>query len=187
MTTIEAASPAAAAVPILLFDGTCKVCRRLAHWVQASVPTRAGTPTLIVRPVGDDPQALQALHPGLDIWAAYRTVHVLMPDGSMMLGGEAIAEILRRLPNAQWFAWSFGFRLFGVRPVQALLDAAYVLLDDVRPLLGCESCGTPSFFVGKIAWLMQLPKTGFGGGHRPAPHLTARRATQQPNPIAKQP
>jgi len=128
--------------PILLFDGTCKVCRHLAHWVQKSAASQSGEPTLIVRPVGDDPKALQALAPGLDIWEAYKTVHVLLPDGSMKLGGEAIAEVLRRLPRIRWFAGIFALRLFGYRPAQALLDAAYIILDKVRPLLGCESCGT---------------------------------------------
>jgi predicted DCC family thiol-disulfide oxidoreductase YuxK len=187
MTTIHAVSKASK--PILLFDGTCKVCRGLAHWVQASAQSRSGELTLIVRPVGDDPQEIRSLHPGLDIWAAYRTVHVLMPDGSMKLGGEAIAEVLRRLPQTAWFARIFAFRVFGYRPLQAMLDEAYVILDNVRPLLGCESCGTPSFWVGKIQWLMKLPKTGFGGGgHRSAaPHLTSRRATQQPTPVEAQP
>jgi len=160
--------------PMLLFDGNCIVCSRLAHWVQASA-TRAGTPTLIVRPVGDDPQALQALHPGLDIWAAYKTVHVLMPDGSMRLGGEAVAEVLRAVPQTRWLASLFALSVFGYRPFQALLNLAYIILDDIRPLLGCESCGTPSVWVGAIQWLVKLPNRAFAKP-KPAPHFTARRA-----------
>jgi hypothetical protein len=49
------------------------------------------------------------LHPDLDIWDAYETIHVMMPDGSMKLGGEAVAEVLRNLPNTKWFAASFRF------------------------------------------------------------------------------
>jgi hypothetical protein len=39
-----------------------------------------------------------------------------MPDGAMKLGGEAIAEVLRRLPNTEWFAGIFALRLSGHRP-----------------------------------------------------------------------
>jgi len=107
-----------------------------------------------------------------------------MPDGSMKLGGEAIAEVLRRLPNTEWFAWIFALRLFGHRPFQALLDEAYVILESVRPLLGCESCGTPNVWVGKIEWLVKRSKAILGGRwhHSPAPRSTPRHATRQPAP-----
>jgi hypothetical protein len=67
----------------------------------------SGETSLIVQPIGDDPDALLALHPDLDIWDAYETIHLLMPDGSMKLGGEAVAEVLRSLPNTKWFAGCF--------------------------------------------------------------------------------
>jgi len=175
--------------PVLLFDGTCAVCRRLAHWVQTSAQGKSGEVTLVVRPIGADPEALRSLNPDLDIWEAYKTVHVLMQDGSMKLGGEAIAEVLRRLPNAGWFAWVFSVYLFGYRPFQKLLDGAYVILEDVRPLLGCESCGTPRGWVGKIVWLEQLPKAIFGGSRHPtaAPHVTPRHAVQPHTPALTAP
>jgi hypothetical protein len=53
----------------------------------------------VERPIGDDPEALLSLNPDLDIWGAYATIHLLMPDGSMKLGGEAVAEVLRNLPT----------------------------------------------------------------------------------------
>jgi hypothetical protein len=49
--------------------------------------------------IGDDPDAPLALHPGLDIRDAYETIHLLLPDGSMKLGGEAVAEALRSCPT----------------------------------------------------------------------------------------
>ena len=122
--------------PILLYDGGCAICRRIAHWVSASAAGR-----IIVRPVGDDPIELQRLNSKLDIWDAYAVVHVIMPDGSMKIGGEAVAEVLRRLPPTRWLAWCLAFGVFGVRPFQMLLNLAYTVLDDLRPLLGCESCG----------------------------------------------
>jgi len=62
----------------------------------------------------------------------------------MKLAGEAVAEVLRNLPSTRWFTWTFGVNVFGVRPFQAILNLAYAILADVRPVFGCESCGTPS-------------------------------------------
>jgi predicted DCC family thiol-disulfide oxidoreductase YuxK len=108
--------------PILIFNDECGVCRRIGHWVQKSAQSKSGEASLIVRPIGDDPEALRSLNPDLDIWDAYATIHLLMPDGSMKLGGEAVAEVLRNLPNCTWFAWSFAISIFGVRPFQMILN-----------------------------------------------------------------
>ena len=165
--------------PILLFDDECGVCRRIASWVKKSAQLKSGETSLVVRPIGDDPDALRALNPGLDIWEAYATIHVVMPDGSMKRGGEAVAEVLRNLPPTSWLARSFAISIFGFRPFQALLNMGYVILADVRPLFGCESCGTPSLWVKSIKWLFKLPKLMFGGDHGPSatPHFTALAKT----------
>lgn len=42
--------------------------------------------------------ALRSPNPDPDIWDAYATIHLLMPDGSMKLGGKAVAEVLRICP-----------------------------------------------------------------------------------------
>jgi hypothetical protein len=82
--------------PLLLFDDECGVCRHIARWVRRSGFSKEGEATLVVRPIGDDPQALRILNRHLDIWDAYATIHLLMPDGSMKLGVEAVAEVLRQ-------------------------------------------------------------------------------------------
>jgi len=161
--------------PTLLFDGGCAVCGHLAHWVQASALSKSGGTTIVVRPVGNDPAELRTLNPDLDIWDAYAKIHLLMPDGSMKIGGEAIAEVLRRLPATKWFAWCFAVDVFGVRPFQLMLNLAYTVLDDVRPIFGCGSCGATSSWVRPIATLMKWAGSGFGKGHTPipTPHFTA--------------
>src|SRR5271165_2804851 len=93
--------------PILLFNDECGVCRHIAQWVQKSAQSKSGETSIIERPIGDDPEALRSLNPDLDIWDAYATIHLLMPDGSMKLGGEAVAEVLRNLRFTRWFAWTF--------------------------------------------------------------------------------
>ena len=163
--------------PILLFNDECAVCRRIGHWVQKSAQSVPGEMSLIVRPIGDDPDALLALHPDLDIWDAYETIHLLMPDGSMKLGGEAVAEVLRSLPNTKWFAGCFAVSIFGFRPFQTILNLSYTILADVRPLFGCESCGTPSW-LRPIERMTRWAKNIFGGKRHPSPtpHFTSLAA-----------
>jgi predicted DCC family thiol-disulfide oxidoreductase YuxK len=172
--------------PILLFNDECSVCRRIARWVQKSGQSKSGETSIVERPIGDDPEALRSLNPNLDIWDAYATIHLLMPDGSMKVGGEAVAEVLRTLHNTRWFAWNFAISIFGFRPFQSMLNVAYAILADVRPLFGCESCGTPRFWMKPIDWIVRRAKAIFGAGHhqRPAPHFTRLAATRGRPPIA---
>ncbi len=150
------------------------MCRAIAAWVANGAHDASGNSTLAERPIGDDPAALQALHPGLGIWGAYDTIHLLMPDGSMKLGGEAVAEVFRRLPSTKWFAWSFGMSIAGFRPFQLILNLGYLLLSDVRPLLGCESCGTPNPWVRAIRRPIEAVQARFGAAPKPdrVPHFT---------------
>ena len=160
--------------PILLFNDECAVCRRIGNWVKKSALSRSGETSIIVRPIGDDPDALRSLQPDLDIWDAYETIHVLMPDGSMKLGGEAVAEVLRDIPNTKWFASSFAVSIFGFRPFQMVLNLGYAILADVRPLFGCESCGTTSVWVRSIKRLIERIKAIFGEKRHPSTHFTSR-------------
>jgi predicted DCC family thiol-disulfide oxidoreductase YuxK len=163
--------------PILLFNDECAVCRRIGIWVQKSAQSKSGETSIAVRPIGDDPDALRSLNPSLDIWDAYETIHVLMPDGSMKLGGDAVAEVLRNLHNTSWFASSFAVSIFGFRPFQMVLNLAYTVLADVRPLFGCESCGTSSFWVRSIGRIVKWTKAMFGQSYHPSSHFTPRSAT----------
>jgi len=138
------------AKPILLFNDECNVCRRISSWVQKSAKTKSGEATIIDRAIGEDPEALKRLSPNLNIWDAYATIHLLMPNGSMKLGGEAVAEVLRNIPKTKWFAWTFAVSIFGFRPFQIILNICYAILADMRPLFGCESCGTPGFWIKPI-------------------------------------
>jgi predicted DCC family thiol-disulfide oxidoreductase YuxK len=170
--------------PILLFNDECAVCRHIGHWVQKSAQSKSDETSIIVIPIGDDPGTLRSLNPDLDIWDAYETIHVLMPDGSMRLGGEAVAEVLRNLPNTRWFAWTFATRIFGLRPFQVMLNVAYAILADVRPLFGCESCGKPKV-LKPIQRVVKWAKTLFGVRPHPSPipHFSSLSAMRR-RPVA---
>ena len=155
--------------PILLFNDECGVCRSIASWVKKQAQAGSGATSIVVRPIGQDPDELLSLNQGLNIWDAYATIHLLMPDGSMKLGGEAVAEVLRHLPATRWFTGTFAISVFGIRPFQAILNLAYAILADVRPVFGCESCGTPSPWVRPIRWMVKWAASLFGKRHRPSP------------------
>jgi hypothetical protein len=167
--------------PILLYNDECGLCRRLAGWVERSGGLNHLEPRIEERPIGADPQALLALHPGLDIWDAYATIHLLMPDGSMRIGGEAVAEVLKALPQTGWLSRSFGASIFGVRPFQLLLNLAYAILSDLRPLLGCESCGTPSLWVRPIAAFVRWHQAHVRRWAQTASQPTLQRALEREN------
>jgi predicted DCC family thiol-disulfide oxidoreductase YuxK len=164
--------------PTLLFNDECSVCRSIAHWVRRSAHSRLGLSSIVVRPVGQDPEELRALNPNLNIWDADATIHMLMPDGSIRLGGEAVAEVLRDLPSTRWFTWLFAIRVFGVRPFQTTLNLAYAILADVRPVFGCESCGTTSPWIRPIRWIVKQVALVFGKSRhpKPRPHFTSLAA-----------
>jgi len=161
--------------PVLLFNDECGVCRSIANWVTKQAQAGSSATSIVVRPIGQDPDELRSLNQGLNIWEAYATIHLLMPDGSMKLGGEAVAEVLRNLPGTEWFASTFAISVFGIRPFQAALNLAYAILADVRPVFGCESCGTPSWWVRPIRGAVKWTRTVFGGSHRSSPsrHFTS--------------
>ncbi len=164
--------------PVLLFNDECGVCRLIAKWVKASASTTPGGPAIIERPIGDDPEALLTLNGDLDIWDAYETIHLVMPDGSMKVGGEACAEVLRRLPSTRWFAGCFAVDIFGFRPFQRMLDFGYLVLSDVRPVFGCESCGTPNGWLKPMAWTVRHIGSPFAstGVQSASPHFTVSRS-----------
>ncbi|MGI4954969.1 MAG: thiol-disulfide oxidoreductase DCC family protein [Janthinobacterium lividum] len=170
---MSAPQPQRGTVPILLYDGGCATCRRIAGWVERSAARGPGAPGIVPCPVGNDPAALRQLNPGLDIWDAYAVSHVIMPDGSMKRGGEAVAEVLRCLPRTRRLASLLDLSLFGVRPFQVTLNLAYAVLDDVRPLFGCESCGRPKPWVRPFERLTGWVKAWAGTAPRvqAAPHF----------------
>ncbi len=148
--------------PILLYNDECAVCRRIGAWVQKSARNKLGEDTLIVRPIGADPADLRSLNPKLDIWDAYDTIHILMINGTMKTGGEAVAETLRRIPCCSWFSWSFAVSVGGHRPFQFLLSQAYAILSAIRPLFGCESCGIQGGYLKHVVSLLTRPSNRQG-------------------------
>ena len=94
--------------PTLLYDGECGFCREtvsiVSHW------DRHGRVALI--PFQDQAR-VAAFHIPLPALAA--AMHLVLPDGRVFAGADAVAELLRLLPGRRWLAWPFA--LPGVLPV----------------------------------------------------------------------
>ena len=174
MNAVVPDSATLGAKPILLYDEECAVCRHVAKWVRNAAPDSAGETWLVVRPIGEDPETLRLLNPTLDIWDAYATIHLLMPDGSMRLGGEAVTEVLGRLPSTRWLARIVSLTIFGARPFQPIMNLLYLILADTRPLFGCESCGTPNAWIRPFVWVTRQLGHVFAGR---SPSRASRHST----------
>jgi hypothetical protein len=60
--------------PILLFNDECGVCRSIASWVKKQAQAGSGATSIVVRPIGQDPDELLSLNQDLNIWdGAYET------------------------------------------------------------------------------------------------------------------
>jgi predicted DCC family thiol-disulfide oxidoreductase YuxK len=131
--------------PILLFNGQCETCKVLSAWVKKQ--DAKGEDLIDERPIPSKPEALARLNPDLDLWTVHEDIHLLLPDGTVKKGGEAIAEVLKALPNTGWYTWAFDVSVLGMKPGLAALQAGYKVLDAIRPALGCTSCGG-----GPVVW-----------------------------------
>lgn len=167
--------------PVLLYNDECVVCRRIAAWVERAAVNQSGRTTMDVEPIGGDPDGPLLRGSGLDIWDAYETIHLIMADGSMKVGGEACAEVFRRLPQTHRLARVFELGIFGIRPFQKLLDLGYLVLSDVRPVFGCESCGTPPPWLRPVGWIKRhLARGSAAEAHSlPPPHFTGSSAVRR--------
>ena len=99
---------AASDVPTLIYDGDCGLCRRAVHrlqlWARA---LRRGYLAF------QDAEAVRRFGSGLPALAA--AMHLLLPDGRVFSGADAVPALGRLLPGKSWWAW--GFAVPGVRPL----------------------------------------------------------------------
>jgi predicted DCC family thiol-disulfide oxidoreductase YuxK len=127
--------------PLLLFNARCRPCRLIAAFVLRQEAKNPNGPTMIMRPIGTDEDKLRELHPKLTMDEAYRSPHVLMPDGRLLSDTDAVVEVFNHMPLTKWAAPLWKISLFGWRPFYNQLARAYHRLDQARPAFKCESCG----------------------------------------------
>ena len=94
--------------PTLIYDGECGLCQRavelLRRWDREH--------RLRYIPFQDE-DAVRGF--GLALPALAAAMHLILPDGRVFAGADAVPELGRLLPGKRWWAW--GFAVPGVRPV----------------------------------------------------------------------
>jgi len=115
--------PPSTAPRIVFHDGSCPLCRREIAFYRRRVPAGAVE-------WRDVSTAAVELPAGLDRRAAMARFHVQRPDGRLVSGGPAFAELWCCVPGLRW-AGAIGRR----PPVSWLLEAGYRLLLPLRPRL----------------------------------------------------
>ena len=91
----------------LIYDGECGMCRsavaRVRQWDQIG---------RLVYVQLQDPAVGRF---GIELPALAAAMHLILPDGRVYAGADAVPEILKLLPGKRWLAW--GFVVPGVLPV----------------------------------------------------------------------
>ena len=81
------------AVPAtLIYDADCPVCRAATDWVRRN---EAGPGTFEYLPCRS--AETRSRFPAIAEAACLRAMHLVLPDGSVLAGGDALPEILRRV------------------------------------------------------------------------------------------
>lgn len=104
------------AVATLIYDGECAMCRASAFWLMRRALSRGA---LEILPCRSEPR--RARFPQVSEDACLAAMQLVLPDGRVLAGAEAVPELLRRIRGWGWVAGFFA--LPGVRPVARRLYA----------------------------------------------------------------
>ena len=94
--------------PTLIFDGECGICQRAV----AMVKRRDREHVLRFVPFQD---AARVARFGIALPALAAAMHLILPDGRVYPGADAVPELLRLLPGKRWLAPLF--KIPGVLPL----------------------------------------------------------------------
>ena len=128
-------SPAAGPV-VLVYDGDCSMCRASAFWLLRRAMA-GGARDLELLPCRSP--ARRARYPQISDEACLTAMQLVLPDGRVLAGADAVPDILRRIPRWRWLAHFFA--LPGIRP---LARRVYAWIARNRMRLSCAVGGRPS-------------------------------------------
>jgi predicted DCC family thiol-disulfide oxidoreductase YuxK len=106
---------------VLIFDADCPVCRASADWIRRNAGVHEAFELLPCR--ADE---TRARFPSIEESACLRAMHLVLPDGKILAGEQALPEILRRTRRYRWAAPLF--RLPGAGILSRLLYRAFARL-----------------------------------------------------------
>lgn len=87
---------------VLIYDGECPVCVMAVEWVkERSLPDA-------FEYLSCHSGELSKRFPSIEKTACLQAMHLVLPDGAVLVGERAAPEILRRLRRYRWCASLFG-------------------------------------------------------------------------------
>jgi len=103
-------------VATLVYDGECAMCRASALWIMRRAMD-AGT--LEILPCRSAPRRTR--FPQITDAQCMTAMQLVLPDGRVLAGADAMPELLRRIPRWRWLAALFA--LPGMRPLGRVVYA----------------------------------------------------------------
>jgi predicted DCC family thiol-disulfide oxidoreductase YuxK len=113
---------------VLIYDGECSMCRASALWVMRLA---MASHALEILPCRSEPR--RARFPQVAEQACLTAMQLVLPDGRVLAGADAVPELLRRIRGLAWLAGLFA--LPGVRP---LARGFYAWVARTRFRLSCR-------------------------------------------------
>ncbi|HSF05297.1 MAG TPA: DUF393 domain-containing protein [Methylomirabilota bacterium] len=115
---------------VLIYDGDCAMCRGSALWLMRRALGR-GADQLEILPCRS--AARRARFPAIDEAACLAAMQLVLPDGRVVSGADAVPELLARMPGWRWLGRAFDIP--GARP---LARRAYAWIAANRMKLSCR-------------------------------------------------
>jgi predicted DCC family thiol-disulfide oxidoreductase YuxK len=89
---------------VLIYDGECSMCRASALWLLRRAEA-GGATELEILPCRSP--ARRERFPTITDQACMQAMQLVLPDGRVLAGADAVPEILRRIPRWRWIATFF--------------------------------------------------------------------------------
>lgn len=114
-------------VAVLVYDADCAMCRASALWLMRRAMA-AGQ--LEILPCRSAPRRLR--FPQISDARCMQAMQLVLPDGRVLEGADAVPELLRRIPRWRWAA-----ALLALPGVRALARHAYAWIAANRMRISC--------------------------------------------------
>jgi predicted DCC family thiol-disulfide oxidoreductase YuxK len=116
---------------VLIYDGDCAMCRASALWLMRRALSRGALEILPCRS-----GARRARFPHIADQLCMSAMQLVLPDGRVLAGADAVPELLRRIRGWGWVAAAFDVP--GMRPVARRL---YAWIARYRMKISCAVTG----------------------------------------------
>jgi predicted DCC family thiol-disulfide oxidoreductase YuxK len=115
---------------VLIYDGECSMCRASALWLMRRA-LAGGASELELLPCRST--ARRSRFPLITDETCLTAMQLVLPDGRVLSGADAVPEILERIPRWRWLA-----RIFNLPGARPLARSAYGWIARNRMKLSCS-------------------------------------------------